>query len=54
MFTTAAKNAMLNAEGTTHLSLHSAWSATGANELSGGSPAYARKSAGLAAASSGS
>ena len=39
----ATKNAMLNAEGTTHLSLHSAWSATGANELSGGSPAYARK-----------
>ena len=45
MFTEAAKNAMLNAEPSTHLSLHSAWSATGANELTGGSPAYARQAA---------
>lgn len=54
MFTAAAKNAMLDAEGTTHLSLHSAWSATGANEISGGSPAYARKAATFSAASGGS
>lgn len=45
MFTDAAKNAMLDAEPSTHLSLHTAWSATGANEVTGGSPAYARKPA---------
>ena len=54
MFTDAAKNAMLDAEGSTHLSLHSDWSATGANEISGGSPAYARKAATFDAASGGS
>lgn len=54
MFTTAAFNAMLDAEGTAYLSLHSAYSATGANELSGGSPAYARKAAVMASASGGS
>jgi hypothetical protein len=51
MFATAAKNAMLDAEPTTHLSLHTAWSATGANEVSGGSPAYARQAATWDAAS---
>ena len=43
MFTDAAKNAMLDAEPSTHLSAHIAWSPTGANEVTGGSPAYARK-----------
>lgn len=40
-----------NAEGCTHASLHSAYSSTGANELTGGAPAYARKSVTWAAAS---
>lgn len=52
MFSTAAKNAMLDAEPSTHLSLHTAWSATGTNELTGGSPAYARKAASWNAAAS--
>ncbi len=51
MYTTAAKNNMLNALGVTHLSVHTAYSATGANEASGGSPVYARKSITLASAS---
>lgn len=42
MFSNASKDLMIAAEGTTHLSLHSAYSTTGANELAGGSPAYAR------------
>ena len=50
-FSTAARNAMLDANGTTHTSLHSAYSSSGANELSGGSPAYARKATSYAAAS---
>ena len=37
--------------GATHLSLHSAYSATGTNELTGGTPTYARKPATWAAAS---
>lgn len=37
--------------GATHVSLHSAYSSTGANELTGGSPAYARKAATWSAAS---
>ncbi len=37
--------------GATHGSLHSAYSTSGANELSGGSPAYARKALTWAAAS---
>src|SRR5690242_14087501 len=37
--------------GATHASLHSAYSASGANELAGGSPAYARKALTWAAAS---
>jgi hypothetical protein len=36
--------------GATHGSLHSAYSTSGANELTGGSPAYARKAATWAAA----
>jgi hypothetical protein len=37
--------------GATHGSLHTAYSATGLNELTGGTPAYARKAATWAAAS---
>lgn len=56
----AAKNLMLDAldesqaAGAKYLSLHSAYSSSGANELTGGSPAYARKAATWAAASAGS
>ena len=56
-YSAAAKNAMLDALGTlvTHLSLHSANpGATGASELSGGTPAYARIEATWNAASTGS
>jgi hypothetical protein len=54
---TAAKNTMLDtldesaAVGAKYGSLHSAYSATGANELTGGTPAYARKALVWAAAS---
>lgn len=51
MFTDAAKNAMLDADLSTHLSLHTAWSSSGANEVTGGSPAYARQAAAWDAAS---
>lgn len=57
--TTAAKNLMLDAldesqaAGAKFGSLHSAYSATGTNELTGGSPAYARKAATWAAAAAG-
>jgi hypothetical protein len=57
---TAAKNTMLDAldeaqaAGAKFASLHSAYSATGTNELSGGTPAYARKAATWDAAASGS
>ena len=54
MFTDAAKNAMLDAEPSTHLSLHTDWHATGGNEVTGGSPAYARKAATWDAAASAS
>lgn len=54
MLSTAAKNTMLDALGITHASLHSAFSNTGANEISGGSPAYARKAITQAAAASAS
>lgn len=37
--------------GATHLSLHTAYSATGTNEVTGGSPAYTREAATWAAAS---
>lgn len=55
----AAKNLMLErldegqAGGATHASAHSAYSTTGTNELSGGSPAYARKALTWSAASGG-
>lgn len=55
-FSDQAVQTMLNAldegqaEGCTHASLHSAYSTTGANELTGGSPAYARKALTWAAA----
>lgn len=58
MFTDAAAQKMLDAMdeaatpvGYTHASLHSAYSTTGTNELTGGSPAYARKAVTGAAAS---
>ncbi|MGL6289285.1 MAG: hypothetical protein ACRC2H_01195 [Silanimonas sp.] len=50
MLTTAARNAMLDGFNGTHLSLHSAYSATGLNELTGGTPAYARRPVTYAAA----
>lgn len=56
MFTASANNLMLDALGSavTHLALHTAWSATGTNEVTGGSPAYARKAVTWAAAASSS
>lgn len=53
--TVSVKNAMLDAiTAITHISLHSADpGTTGANEISGGSPAYARKSVTYPAASGG-
>jgi len=60
VLTAAAINTMLDAldesqtAGIKYWSLHSAYSATGTNELTGGSPAYARKAATYAAASAGS
>lgn len=60
MLSTAAINIMLdsldesNANGIKFWSLHTAYSASGGNELTGGSPAYARKAATYAAASGGS
>jgi hypothetical protein len=58
-FADAAVQRMLNAldesggagVGATHGSVHTAYSATGTNEVTGGSPAYARKAATWAAAS---
>lgn len=58
-FSDEAKNVMLNAldeslaDGITHLSLHTAYSSSGANEVTGGSPAYARQAVAWAAASGG-
>lgn len=60
-FSNTAKNRMLDAldesggagVGATHGSLHTAYSSTGTNEVTGGSPAYARKAATWAAAASG-
>lgn len=58
-FANAAKNLMLDAldesiaTGAKFGSLHTAYSSTGSNEVTGGSPAYARKSATWAAAASG-
>ena len=51
-FTTAARNTMLGGFTGTHLSAHTAYSSTGANEVTGGTPAYARKSVTYAAAAS--
>lgn len=56
-FNNTIKNAMLDHSGTliTHVSAHTADpGATGASEVTGGSPAYARKAITWAAASSGS
>jgi hypothetical protein len=60
-FSNTAKNLMLDrldesqTGGATHISLHTADpGTTGANEATGGSPAYARKAATWAGASSGS
>jgi len=53
--TTAAKNTMLNALTIDTASLHTAFPGlTGANEVSGGAPAYARKAVSFAAAAGGS
>lgn len=52
MLTDATVNTMLDAVTYDLCSLHSAYSATGANELTGGSPAYARKAITIAAAGS--
>jgi hypothetical protein len=51
-FTTAARNAMLGGFTGSHLSAHTAYSATGTNEVTGGAPAYARKAVTYAAAAS--
>jgi len=54
-YSAAAKNAMLDALTITAVSLHNADpGATGANELTGGSPAYARQTPTFNAASSAS
>ena len=54
MFTDARINAGLDGRlpGTVYVSAHSAFSATGTNEISGGAPAYARKLMGMDAAAS--
>ena len=53
--TIAAKNTMLNALTVDTASLHTAFPGlTGANEVSGGSPAYARKAVTFGAAAGGS
>lgn len=54
--TDAVKNAGLDAMTAlmTHMSLHTAYSAAGSNEVTGGSPAYARQAAAWSAASGGS
>lgn len=52
MFPDATVNAMLDAITMDLCSLHSAYSATGASELAGGSPAYARKAITMGAAAS--
>jgi hypothetical protein len=53
MYSTHARNTMLDAIGVTHASLHTAYSAVGANEVAGGAPAYARKAATFNAAAGG-
>lgn len=55
MLTTTGRNQLLDATDVTHLSLHTAYPGlTQASEVSGGSPAYARKSATWASAAAGS
>jgi hypothetical protein len=55
MIPAATKNNMLDGQPIDTMSLHSGFpGSTGANEISGGAPAYARKSATVAAASGGS
>lgn len=51
----SGKNLMLNALATavTHVSLHSGFPCTGANEISGGTPAYARKAVTFGTAANG-
>lgn len=51
MLSTAARNQLLDTLTGLYCSVHTAYSSTGANEVSGGSPAYARKAATFAAAS---
>lgn len=52
--TTTGRNNMLGAIGVTHASLHSGFPGnTGANEIAGGAPAYARKAVTFAAAAAG-
>ena len=54
-FVEAAKNTMLDSLSITHASLHSDDpSTTGANEITGGSPAYARKAVTINAAAASS
>lgn len=52
MITDATANSMLDAITLDLCSLHSAYSASGANELTGGSPAYARRAITMGAAAS--
>lgn len=52
MITDATVNAMLDAIVMDLASLHTAYSATGTNEVTGGSPAYAKKAITMAAAAS--
>jgi hypothetical protein len=51
MLADATVHAMLDAITLDTMSLHTAYSATGANEVTGGSPAYAKKAVTMAAAS---
>lgn len=54
MYSIAAKNNMLNSIGVSYVSLHDGYpGATGASELAGGSPAYARQAVTFAVAASG-
>ena len=52
MLTVAARNAMLDGVVLDLMSLHTAFSSTGANEVTGGAPAYAKKAVTMAAAAS--
>lgn len=51
MITDATANSMLDSQTLDLMSLHTAYSATGTNEVTGGTPAYAKKSVTFAAAS---